>query len=256
MADKDAPNYPITSADNVLRVLLLLRDRDTLRVTDVAETIGVAHSTAHRLLAMLVYRRLVHHDSTSRTYHPGIELVTLAHAVLRHNSLGELAQPVLVDLATEVDETVHLTVLHGSEVMFVAVAEGTHTVRAADRTGTTLPSHLSAAGRALLAMLDDQEVDAILKTITTSGVDVDVPDLKKHLIDVRSRGYAINRGETERELWAVAAPVMNGEIALASITVGCPVSRADDEWIERAGTAVVDAAATLSERLEGNATVD
>lgn len=252
MANIDAPNYPITSADNVLRVLLMLREHDTLRVTDVAESIGVAHSTAHRLLAMLVYRRLVHHNPTRRTYHPGVELVTLAHAVLRHNTLGEIAQPVLASLAADLDETTHLTVLHGSEVMFVAVAEGTQSVRAADRTGTALPSHLSAAGRALLGGMTPADVQAIVKTIESSGVDVDEPELQKHLIDVRSRGFAVNRGETERELWAVASPVMSGGIALASITVGCPVSRADEAWVERAGAAVVAAAATLSDRLEAN----
>lgn len=252
MADNDAPNYPITSADNVLRVLLMLREDDTLRVTDVAESIGVAHSTAHRLLAMLVYRRLVHHNPTRRTYHPGVELVTLAHAVLRHNTLGEIAQPILASVAADLDETTHLTVLHGSEVMFVAVAEGTQSVRAADRTGTTLPSHLSAAGRALLAGLSTEDVHSIVKTIESSGVDVDEPALQNHLIDVRSRGFAVNRGETEPELWAVASPVKSGGIALASITVGCPVSRADEAWVERAGATVVVAAATLSDRLERN----
>lgn len=251
MVDRNgAPNYPITSADNVLRVLMMLRDHDTLRVTDVAESIGVAHSTAHRLLAVLVHRRLVHHNPTRRTYHPGVELVTLAHAVLRHNTLGEIAKPVLAAIAAELDETAHLTVLHGSEVMFVAAAEGTQSVRAANRTGTALPSHLSAAGRALLAGLNAEDVHAIVKLIKSTGVHVDEAALEKHLIDVRTRGFAVNRGETEPELWAVASPVHSGGVALASITVGCPVSRADEAWVERAGAAVVAAGATLSERLE------
>lgn len=250
MTTTDSPNYPITSADNVLRILSMLRESDTLRVTDVAEAIGVANSTAHRLLATLVHRRLMHHDVTRRTYHSGIELVTLAHAVLRHNSLPEVAQPFLDELAAEVDETVHLTVLHGSEVMFVAVAQGTHAVRAADRTGTTLPSHLSAAGRALLAGLNPAELDSVAKTIASRGVDIDIDELRQHLADVEQRGYAVNRGETERDLWAVAAPVRSAKSIVASITVGCPVSRSDEAWIKAAGASVVAAAAALSAQLE------
>ena len=50
----DSPQYPIESVDNALRVLLLLGEQPKLRLTDVSRYLGVASSTAHRLLAMLL----------------------------------------------------------------------------------------------------------------------------------------------------------------------------------------------------------
>lgn len=248
-----APNYPITSADNVLRVLLMFSDRDTLRVTEVSETIGVAHSTAHRLLAMLVYRGLVHHDGRRRTYHPGVGLMALANAVLRHNTLPELAQPILEELVQTVGETAHLTVLHGSDVMFVAVVEGTQAVRAAARVGTTMPSHRTAAGKALLSRMTDAHLDVILDGLASSGERLDRDGFRAKLADVRRQGFAVNRAETEPELWAVAAPVLGGDVALASITVGAPTTRANEDWVQRTGVAVVEAANKLSEQLSATA---
>jgi IclR family transcriptional regulator, acetate operon repressor len=244
------PNYPITSADNVLRVLLMFRERDTVRVTEVSEALGVAHSTAHRLLSMLVYRSLVHHEPRRRTYHPGVGLVALAHSVLRHNTIGELAQPVLDALAAEVGETAHLTVMHGSDVIFVAVAEGQRAVRAAARTGTTLPVHRTAAGRALLTRLSSRDLDTILAAIESRGERIDRPQLLQTLDRERQSGYSVNRAETEPDLWAVAAPVVSGDVGVASITVGCPASRANEEWVRLTGKLVVDAAQQLAGRLE------
>ena len=60
------PQYPIESVDNALKVLLLLGERSSLRLTDVSQYLGVATSTAHRLLAMLQYRGFVQQDPKSK----------------------------------------------------------------------------------------------------------------------------------------------------------------------------------------------
>src|SRR5262245_39781706 len=69
-AMENKPPYPLQSVDNVLRLLQLLRDHGRLRVTEAAEELGTARSTAHRLLAMLVYRGFAVQDE-GRTYLPG-----------------------------------------------------------------------------------------------------------------------------------------------------------------------------------------
>ncbi len=60
----------LESVDNVLRLLQMLRDVGGLRLKDAAEELGIAPSTAHRLLAMLVYRGFAVQDER-RMYHPG-----------------------------------------------------------------------------------------------------------------------------------------------------------------------------------------
>jgi DNA-binding IclR family transcriptional regulator len=133
--------------------------------------------------------------------------------------------------------------------MFVAVAEGSRAVRAADRTGTTLPAHRTAAGKAILAWLSADGLERWLRVVEPAVADFDRADLVGDLADVRARGFAVNRGDTEPDLWAVAAPVIEAGTAVASITVGRPASRADEEWVTEAGHAVAAAAQLLAESL-------
>src|SRR3954463_1007287 len=102
------PQYPIESVDNALRVLLLLGERPKLRLTDVSQYLGVASSTAHRLLAMLQYRGFVRQDVPTRSYVPGPMLDDLAFAMLRRLDVRNRAHPVLEKLSVETQETVHL----------------------------------------------------------------------------------------------------------------------------------------------------
>src|SRR5258708_6972318 len=55
-ADSLAPHYPIESVDNALKLLLLLGEQPQIRLSEATRYLGVASSTAHRLLAMLTYR--------------------------------------------------------------------------------------------------------------------------------------------------------------------------------------------------------
>jgi DNA-binding IclR family transcriptional regulator len=67
---KNKPPYAIESVDNALRILQVLRDSGQARVSDVAAELGIARSTAHRLLAMLVYRDFAI-QAADRSYRPG-----------------------------------------------------------------------------------------------------------------------------------------------------------------------------------------
>ncbi|MBN9179024.1 MAG: helix-turn-helix domain-containing protein, partial [Microbacterium sp.] len=66
--DGVAPQYPIESVDNALRLLILLGERTEVRLTDVSAELGVASSTAHRILAMLIWRGFARQDPRTKTY--------------------------------------------------------------------------------------------------------------------------------------------------------------------------------------------
>src|SRR3954447_22353858 len=67
-ASGPTPQYPIVSVDNALKVLLLLAERTELRLTDVSDYLGVASSSAHRMLAMLLYPGFVRQDPKTKAY--------------------------------------------------------------------------------------------------------------------------------------------------------------------------------------------
>jgi DNA-binding IclR family transcriptional regulator len=76
--DKSIPQYPIASVDNALRLILLLGEHSEIRLTEASEYLGVASSTAHRLLAMLQYRGFVRQDPRTKVYQSGAALTNVA----------------------------------------------------------------------------------------------------------------------------------------------------------------------------------
>ena len=142
------PQYPIESVDNALKVLLLLGERPRLRLTDVSQYLGVASSTAHRLLAMLQFRGFVRQEATSRSYVPGPTLDGLAFGVLRRLDARTRARPVLEKLNAELQETVHLGRLEGSDVHFIDSVESSRALRVGSRLGRSVPAHCTSTGEA------------------------------------------------------------------------------------------------------------
>jgi predicted transcriptional regulator len=104
---KTPPPYAIASVDHALRVAVMLQLEDGVTVSEVAERLGVARSTAHRLLAMLVYRDFAVQDE-NHLYRAGPVLELAAHSQSRVSSLRAAALPHLRRLVDLLDETANL----------------------------------------------------------------------------------------------------------------------------------------------------
>uniref|UniRef100_UPI000CEC503E IclR family transcriptional regulator n=1 Tax=Blastococcus atacamensis TaxID=2070508 RepID=UPI000CEC503E len=199
---RNKPAYAIGSVDSALLLATLLQQEGAMRVTDVAARLGVSVSTAHRLLGMLVYRDFAE-QLPDRRYAPGpvlrrgpvpkTSVTTLRHAALPH----------LQGLVEAVGETANLMVLSGPEVRFVATVEGDQLLRVGDRTGRTLPAHLSSGGKAVLAMLGEDQRAAVLAALDEATA----ARLTRELRTVRRRGFAVNDQATEAGVTAVGVAV-------------------------------------------------
>ena len=106
----ERPSYVIASADNALRLVVLLRDVGAVRLSDAAAELGVANSTAHRLLAMLVYRGFAVQDE-HRIYHPGPALGAGPARRGWTRDLTDRARPHLEALTAQTGETSNLVIL-------------------------------------------------------------------------------------------------------------------------------------------------
>jgi IclR family acetate operon transcriptional repressor len=228
----DKPSYPIESVDNALRLLLMFREQDSIRVSEAGAAIGVARSTAHRLLAMLQYHGFVAQDEASRAYRAGPALVDVGLSVVRHMDIREQARPYLERLAQDVAETVHLAVLRGQDVVFVDSVETTRAVRVGSRTGASMPAHCTAGGKALLAALTGAQVKELfpqgrIKGLTPNSITTRA-ELEKELDKIRDDGYAINIGESEPDISALAMAIGDGERGtLGVVSISAPISRLD-----------------------------
>jgi DNA-binding IclR family transcriptional regulator len=201
-AVKNKPMYAIASVDHALHLAQLLQQEGPLRVTDAADRLGVSVSTAHRLLAMLVYRDFAE-QTRDRRYAAGRMLRPAQQSEAPLALLRRAAAPHLQALARRVRESANLVILVGTEVRFLATVESDQVLRVGDRAGLVLPAHQASGGKALLALLPPERVDELYQA---TG-DVDLQRLRREFALVRKRGFAINNQLTEPGVTAVGVAV-------------------------------------------------
>lgn len=226
-----SPSYPISSVDNALRLLLMFRGQQRLRLSDAATSLSVAPSTAHRLLAMLQHHGFVRQEGDLRTYVAGPALLEMGLAAVRNMDIRTYARPVLDDLAMKVDETVHLAQLEGNKIRYLAAAECKRPLRVADRTGQVHPAHTTATGKALLADLPAAQLDALLpvrdQPDDTGITAQERRTLDAELADVRERGYATNYRDAEDILSIATAVRDSAGVTIAALNASAPRNRMD-----------------------------
>jgi DNA-binding IclR family transcriptional regulator len=248
------PAYPIESVDNALRLLLMFREQPLLRVAEASRKLGVAASTAHRLLAMLQYHGFVVQDPRTKAYRAGAALTDIGLAVVRDMDVRTLARPVMESLARELGETVHLALIDRAEIVFVDSIESTQVVRVGSRIGVRLPAHLTSLGKAMLAHLPEERLKALYPSEILPGRTANSTVRRKALLralgQIAERGYAINDRESEEEVCAIGVAILTaGGSPTAGISVSTPQSRFDDRLIERVVPVLRAAAAKISEQL-------
>ena len=226
------PQYPIESVDNALQVLLLLGEKPSLRLTDVSNYLGVASSTAHRLLAMLQYRGFVRQDGATRSYVTGPMLDGLAFGILRRLDVRTRARPVLERLNAELQETIHLGRLEGSDVHFIDSIESSRALRVGGRLGRSMPAHCTSTGKALLAELPYEEFSRLypeeeLAQVTSHSIGTRTA-LEAALAEVRAQGYARSQEESEEGVSSVAVALHSTRAPRLAINAAVPTSRMSD----------------------------
>lgn len=238
----------LTSVDNALWLLQLVAERQALRVSEAAELLGVARSTAHRLLSALRRREFLMQDKRNGTYRPGPALHAIGMMAISRLDIRRIAQPVLEQLRDKTRETASLAVLEGTMVRFVDCYEGLATVRIGSLAGVVRHAHASAVGKAILAALSDTDVerrypDEELPTPTPASI-VSRRALLRDLGLTRHRGFALNWEESSEGVAAVAVALRDvSGMPIASISVAVPSMRLDGiEGICALAPDVLDAA--------------
>jgi DNA-binding IclR family transcriptional regulator len=249
------PAGGLTSVDNALLLLQVVGDRHALRVAEAAEILGVARSTAHRLLSALRRRGFVMQDRPNGAYRPGPALYEIGLAAVSRIDIRRVARPVLEQIREETEETVSLAVLEGTTVRFVDCAESRRSVRVGNRTGIVRAAHASAVGKAILAGLSDAELDRRypgddLPPATQAAL-TDPAALRAELAEVRVQGYALNWEESAEGVCAVAVALRDtvGQ-PLAGLGIAAPSARiGSGDKLRELAPVLVRGAALVLERL-------
>jgi DNA-binding IclR family transcriptional regulator len=164
------------------------------------------------------------------------------------------ARPYLEELWEEVDETVHLALPQGTQVLFVDCLEARRELRVASRTGTLIWAHCTSIGKAYLAFEPEERLVGLYPNEELPGLTPNSITSRTRLFEalakVRGQGYAFNANESEEGLGSVAAPILGADgRAVASVNTAAPLVRLMDERRENVVAATVRCAQQIAKVL-------
>ncbi|MDL4819707.1 IclR family transcriptional regulator [Actinomadura opuntiae] len=226
MTETLAPPVRRDAPPSMIERMTLILDAFTgpsarLTLEDVARRTGLPRSTAHRILDQLVRQRWLAHHSFG--YGLGQRALGLGGQDGGHGKIREAAAPYLHDLQVTTGLVAHLAVLDGPEVFYLDKLGGRLAASVPSRVGGRAPAHSTALGKAMLAWLEPEQVDALLGTAITrltSRTIGELGTLHQELHRVRQRrGLAFERGESFPGIACVAAAVRGAEGPVAGISL-------------------------------------
>jgi len=197
-----------------------------LSLSQIADRIGLARSTVHRLVGALEAERFVIAASPNGRVKLGPGLASLAVAAAP--DLVREVHPFLTRLSRELNEAVDLAVLQHDHVLFIDQVAAPRRLQAVSAVGASFPAHCPANGKALLAALTDEQLVQLLPprleqltphTITDRGA------LLAELRKVQERGVAFDREEHTIGICGLGALIRDGSGRVASISVPLPAQR-------------------------------
>jgi len=246
----------VPAVSRALDIMELFLDRPSLSAPQITELLGLPRTTVHELVTTLVDRRYL--DATPGApirYRLGMRLFQLGSQFADRLDLVREAQDAAGDVALACDETVHVAILDGTDVVYIAKVDSTHPVRMVSAVGRRLPAHCTAVGKMLLSGLGTDALDAryprghTLSAMTPRSI-TSPARLRSHLAEVHAEGVAYDDCESNEAVRCVSAPVYDhsGRMA-AAMSISVPTIRWTDERRSEWTALVQRGAAELSRRL-------
>ena len=206
------------SVDRALALLSLVCDRGAMGLVEVSNAAGLAPSTSTRLLRTLVSNGFLRRDAAG-LYSPGSRMIQLGAQALSRDSLVPLCRAAMEDLVANTGESVYLSMRAGADTaLYVAIVEGTRSVRHANWVGRVFSLERSAAGNVLLGRTP------------ASGFEV------------------VERG-VEADVTAVAAPLLSDSAVVGALSIVVPSYRVEAGDMQRFGQLLAAETAGLSAAL-------
>ena len=244
----------ISSFEKGLKILEYVAQRGSVRLAETAKQFDMTNSNMSIFMNTLVKSGFVHKDDAERRYFVSTKIQRLSTAADSHTIefIELVAKEEMQALHEKFNENVMLAVLSGNTSRYVARIQSNHLIQIVD-DDQTYPLHATANGKVILAFKDPGFVSRYLEsaewrhytklTITSRAA------LTRELDEIRERGFAINRGEYEESIMAVAVPIAEDGTIVASLVVQYPAFRHEVADLEDYGPVLVEAAERISARL-------
>lgn len=243
----------LIKAEKILSFLSLSNQAQPLHV--IAKETGMTNSTVSKILTTLELIGYVRRDDATKTYTLGSTLIKYANQFLANLDLSKVAFPYLKELHGDLDETVHLSVRQGDEILYVNKLESQRPiVVTTSRIGFSKPMYASAMGKAILAELSEEELAGYLSRNELKGLTpntiTDPEALRRELALTRERGYAIDNSEEQSEVFCIGTTITSQGKNQGAFSVSIPTYRRTPEREQQVIQAVLATKAGILKELE------
>jgi DNA-binding IclR family transcriptional regulator len=251
----DMEDYTVKSVHKAFALLDVMSEYpEGVSITVLAKRVDMYKSTVHRLISTMMLHNAVEQDLETGKYKLGYGLLDLGMRLLSSIDLRREALPYLQQLATQVNEVVHLAFLDRGEVVYIEKVESPQTIRMHSRVGTHVPVHATGLGKAILAFLPPREAIGIIDRYglaqLTEHTLTDREVFLRALETTRQTGFAFDLEEHQLGVCCVAAPIWDssGKVA-AACSVSGPSIRMDMDRLSELVPFVKSTAADISRRM-------
>jgi IclR family acetate operon transcriptional repressor len=241
------------AVENVVKLVHQFEKKPEWGVTDLARATGMDKAMTHRILKTLMATQWVEQNLASKLYSLGPALRDIAGLQHSRSEVLRVAEPILEELARQVNETVLVSGRHDLFNVVEMVKECTREVRVVSEVGRKIPLYCGAAGKTLLAFdhpsLLQRLIDGGLKTYTANTIS-DPEVLKAELETIRQRGWGFENEEYSAGVCGLGAPIWNSAgCVVGSIAIRAPSMRMSAEDLGVIAPQLMEAAAEISARL-------
>jgi len=247
----------VRSVDRALDILASFsREAPSLSLSEISQQTGISKSTVHRLLGTLESRRFLMKNAGTGKYQLGYRFLEMASPIMR-DANRQWVSPYLTRLAEDCGETVDLATLDGNHVIYLQVVESKQRVKIAAAAGQRLPIYCTASGKAFLAYMPEGQVKKILAenlTGFTGTTHTLSNEIIEDLRETRRRGFAISFEEYEKDINAVAAPILDeAGLPILTIAIVGPSFRLLPERMNQLGETIQSAIKDIQQEVGLNA---
>lgn len=244
----------LSSVQNALKILSCFSfDETEKRLTQIANELNIAKSTASRLLNTLAQEGFVKKDKETQKYSLGTKILTLYGTLISNREVVKEARPILEELSAQTSESIQLGEIEGSNVIYVDRIKSTYPLQITSHIGLVYPLHCTSSGKLLLAFQKEEIINQILEEEFikyTSSTITDSDVLYKQLEEIKKNGYCYIENEFIDGIISIAAPIRDFDSkVIASISLAGPIQRINSNKAQQSINKVIEAAKKISQKM-------
>ena len=212
----------VPAVERALNILELLGEsKEPLSFTQILKQLHISKPSLSRLLCNLKERDYIQHNTTTKKYGLGINLLHLGNRVLERIDIREKAQPFLRELMEKSGETVELGILDDDALLFIDKWESSKSIRLFAQVGSRFSKlHASAPGKVLLTYIPEEDFKRFIRkglVKVTKHTITKIGKLGEELEKIKKQGYGFDDQEVREGVRRFASPVFNHQGNLTGV---------------------------------------